>query len=156
MNSPIGAPIQFSDPQGFTRQLQGQFIAGKYAAVTLNAAAGTTPQTVLTAPAGMYAFIWGIQITTDVIATIASAGMVNTTMTTVNGGEVVALLRQYIPSTPASPNQPTVLRQTSAPGAFFACSQAGDTIQCVNNVALTAGSIRVSFNYGFSNVPIGN
>jgi hypothetical protein len=146
----------YTDPNGEVRQLIGQFIAGKYAAVTLNAASGTTPQTVLVVPNGKYGFVWGIQITTDVIATIASPGMVNTTMTTVNGGEVVALLRQYFPSTPASPNQPTALRQTSAPGAFFACSQPGDTIQVANNVALTAGSVRVSFNYGFSDVPIGN
>ncbi|CAG4900704.1 hypothetical protein [Paraburkholderia saeva] len=151
-----GASFQFVDPTGFARQLQGQFIAGKYAAVTLNSASGTTPQTVLTVPAGKYGFIWGVQITTDPIATISSAGMLNTALNTVNGGETVALLRGYFPSTPASPTQPTVLRQTSAPGAFFACAQPGDTIQCANSVALTAGSIRVSFNYGFSNVPIGN
>lgn len=151
-----GVQMQYCDPQGNSRQLIGQYIAGQYAALTLNAASGTTPQTVLVAPAGKYAFIIGVQITTDVISTITTAGMVNTTLTTVNGGETVALLRQYFPSTPASPSQPTVLRQTSAPGAFFACSKAGDTIQVANNVALTAGSIRISFNYGFSNVPIGN
>jgi hypothetical protein len=151
-----GASFQFVDPSGFARQLQGQFIGGKYAAVTLNSASGTTAQNVFVVPSGKYAFIWGVQVTTDVIATIAAAGMMNTQLTTLIGGEMVALLRTYMPSTPASPTQPTVLRQTSAPGAFFACSQPGDTIQCANSVALTAGSIRVSFNYGFSNVPIGN
>lgn len=151
-----GIAIQYCDPQGNPRQLLQQFIASKYAVAILNSAAGTTPQTILTAPAGLYAFVIGIQITTDPTSTIASAGMVNTTLQTVNGGETVALLRQYFPSTPASPAQPTVNRQTSAPGAFFACSQQGDTIQVVNNVALTAGQVRVSFNYGFSNVPIGN
>lgn len=152
-----GTPMCYVDPNGFTRQLQGQFIGGKYAAVTLAAASGTTPQTVLVAPAGLYAFIWGIQITVDPICTIAASGMVNTTLSTVNGGEVVALLRTFFPQVAANPNIPTVIRQTSAPGAFFATSQAGDTIQCANNVALTGtGTIRVSFNYGFSNVPIGN
>jgi hypothetical protein len=151
-----GIAAQFTDPQGFQRQLVSQFIASKYAAVTLNSASGTTPQTVLTVPSVKYGFIIAIQITIDPIATIGAAGMVNTTLTTVNGGETIALLRSYIPSTPAAPTIPTVLRQTSAPGAFFACAQAGDTIQVANSVALTAGSIRVSFTYGFSNVPIGN
>jgi len=151
-----GVQIQFCDPQGNPRQLVNQFIASKYAAITLNSASGTTPQTVLTAPAGQYLFIVAIQITTDPIATIASAGMVNTTLSTVTGGETIALLREYFPSTPATPNQPTVNRQTSAPGAFFAASKPGDTVQVANSVALTAGSIRVSFTYGFSNVPIGN
>ena len=151
-----GISVQFVDPQGNPRQLVSQFIASKYAAVTLNSGSGTTPQTVLTVPAGKYGFIIGIQITIDPIATIGAAGMINTTMTTVNGGETVALLRSYIPNTPATPAQPTVIRQTNAPGAFFACSQPGDTIQVANSVALTAGSIRVSFTYGFSNVAIGN
>lgn len=151
-----GIQTQYTDPQGYARQLIGQFIAGKYVSQIINAAAGTTPQNILVAPAGLYAYVVGIQITTDPTSTISAAGMVNTTLQTVNGGETVALLRQYFPSTPASPAQPTVNRQTSAPGAFFACSKPGDTLQIVNNVALTAGQIRVSFNYGFSNVPIGN
>jgi hypothetical protein len=82
--------------------------------------------------------------------------MMNTSITTVNGSETIAMLRSYLPNTPAAPTQPTVIRQTNAPGAFFACAQPGDTIQVANSVALTAGSIRVSFTYGFSNVPIGN
>ena len=152
-----GIVIQYSDPQGNARQLLPQFIAGKYAGVNLAAASGTTPQNVLTVPAGLYGFVVGIQITVDPIATIAAAGMINTTLTTVNGGETLALLRLFLPQTASNPNAPTVIRQTSAPGAFFACSQPGDTIQVANSVALTgAGMIRVSFNYGFSNVPIGN
>jgi hypothetical protein len=151
-----GVQIQYCDPQGNALKLLSQYVAWQYAAVTLNSASGTTPQTVLTVPAGKYCFIVGIQITTDPIATISAAGMLNTTLSTVTGGETIALLRGYFPSTPATPAQPTVNRQTSAPGAFFGTSKAGDTIQCANSVALTAGSIRVSFNYGFSNVPIGN
>lgn len=151
-----GIAAQFTDPQGFQRQLVTQFIASKYAAVTLNSASGTTPQTVITAPAGKFLFIVAIQITTDPVATIAAAGMLNTTLNTVTGGETIALLRGFFPNTPATPAQPTVNRQTSAPGAFFAAANAGDTVQVSNSVALTAGSIRVSFTYGFSNVPIGN
>lgn len=151
-----GTSVQYVDPQGFARQLNGQFIGGKYAAVTLNSASGTTAQNILVAPAGQYAFIWGVQFTIDPIATLGAAGMVNTTISTLTGAETVAVLRYYMPNTPATPNQPTAIRQTSAPGAFFATAKAGDTIQVANSVAFTAGSIRVSFNYGFSNVPIGN
>lgn len=151
-----GQSVQIVDTFGTPGQNLFQFFPTKYAAVTLNSASGTSPQTVLTVPAGMYAYIVGIQITVDVICTIASAGMINTTLNTVNGAQTIALLRTYIPATAASPAIPTVIRQTGAPGAFFATSVAGDTIQCANNIALTGGSIRVSFGYGFSNNPIGN
>lgn len=151
-----GVAMQYVDPQGFSRQLNGQFIGGKYAAVTLNSAAGIAPQNILQVPAGLYGFIWGVQFTIDPTCTLAAGGMNGIGVTTVNGGETIAMLRAYIPATFTAPTVPTVNRQVSAPGAFFGCSVAGDTIQCANSVALTAGSIRVSFNYGFSNVPVGN
>lgn len=49
------APIQF----------RNQFFGGKYAAVTLNAGSGVTPQNILQVPQGLYAYILGIQITVD-------------------------------------------------------------------------------------------
>lgn len=151
-----GVQIQYCDPQGNARQLVDQFFPTGFAAITLNSGSGTTPQTVLTVPAGKYCFVVGLQITIDPICTIASAGMINTTLTTLTGGQTVALLRSYIPAAAATPNIPTVIRQTAAPGAFFATTVTGDTLQVANSVALTAGSIRVSFGYGFTSVPIGN
>jgi hypothetical protein len=151
----VGSPHFYVDPAGYPRQLMGQFVGGTYAAVTLNAASGTTPQTVLTVPAGQYCFIYGVQITLDATCTLGAAGMLNTTLSTVTGGQTVALLRSYIPALFTAPTVPTVIRQVSAPGAFFVTTAPGDTIQCANNTALTAGSIRVSFNYGFCNIPIG-
>jgi hypothetical protein len=133
-----------------------QYFGTQYAAITLNTASGSTAQTVLAVPAGFYCHINGIQITVDAISTLASAGMLNTTLSTLLGCQTIALLRSYIPATAAAPTVPTVIRETSAPGAFFATAVPGDTIMCANNVALTGGSIRVSFNYGFSASPIGN
>lgn len=151
-----GQSVQIVDQFGTPGQNAFQFFPTKFAAVTLNAAAGTTPQTILSVPAGQYAYFVGLQITIDPICTIGSAGMINTSVTTLLGSQTAAILRSYIPSVAAAPNIPTVIRQTAAPGAFFATSTPGDTIQCANNVALTAGSIRVSFGYGFSLTPIGN
>lgn len=150
-----GLAVQYVDPQGNSRQLQGQFFGTKYAAVTLNAAAGTTPQPLITAPAGMYVYVAGIQITIDPICTLASAGMINTTVAASTSGNL-GVLRSYIPASAAAPTIPTVIRETSAPGNFWVSTTTGESITAVNSVALTAGSIRVSFNYGFSNVPIGN
>lgn len=82
--------------------------------------------------------------------------MVNTSLSTLLAGDTVALLRSFIPASFVAPTVPTIERQTGAPDAFYATTVPGETIQCANNIALTGGSIRVSFNYGFSNVSIGN
>ena len=150
-----GITIQYADPQGYTRQLLGQFIPTKFAAVTLNSASGTSPQTLITVPAGKYVFIPAVQITIDPTATIAAAGM-NLISVTDSVDGALATLRAYFPSAAASPAQPTVIRQTSSPGAFWASSTSGSTISVSLSVALTAASVRVSVHYGLSNVPIGN
>ena len=151
----VGAPVQFVDPTGYARQLQQQFIATKYAPVTLNSASGTAPQTVLTVPAGNYVFITGIQITIDPICTTGSGGMVNITLTDSVDG-TIATLRAYIPASATAPTIATVIRQTSAPGNFWASDTQATTITASISTALTAGSVRISFNYGYSTVPIGN
>jgi len=148
----IPNPVVITDPSGRVAQSVGQFIAPMYAAVTLNAASGTTPQTVVTAPAGQYIYVLGIQITLDATCTLGSAGMINTTLVD-SSGPTVAILRSWLPASFTAPTGPTVLRQTSAPGAFYGSPGPGSTLSCSNSVALTAGSIRVSFNYGFSAVP---
>lgn len=150
-----GIGASYVDPQGYNRQLLQQFVPTQFAAVTLNSASGTTPQTVLVVPAGQYIFVTGVQITIDPTATIGAAGMNLISLTDSVFGSF-ATLRAYFPSTPAAPTVPTVIRQTSAPGAFWAGPQAGSTITASLSVALTAASVRVSFHYGLSNVPIGN
>jgi len=111
---------------------------------------------MLVVPAGQYAFVRGIQITIDPTCTTAAGGMININVTCNGGATTIATLRAYIPATFTAPTVPTVNRQTSAPGNFFATPVPGDTIQANLGTALTAGTIRISFNYGFSNVPIGN
>jgi len=150
-----GIATTYVDPTGYARQLEDQFFGTLYAAVTLNSASGGTPQIILSPPAGSYIFIRGIQITVDPTCTLSAAGMETTTITASTSG-IVGALRSYIPATFTAPTVPTVLRQTSAPGNFFATVAPGETITVANSVALTAGSIRVAFNYGLSNVPIGN
>lgn len=147
--------VAIADYQGTPQQLMNQFIPTQFGAVTLNSASGTTPQTIITAPAGKFIFVTGIQITVDPIATIAAAGMVNIALTDSVFGNI-ATLRVYFPSTPAAPTQPTVIRQTSAPGAFWPAPQAASTLSASVNVALTAGSVRVSFHYGLTSKLIGN
>lgn len=147
--------VAIADYQGTPQQLLGQFIPTNFGAVTLNSASGTTAQPIVTAPAGKFIFVTGIQITIDPICTIAVAGMVNMALTDSVFGNI-ATLRVYIPSTPGAPTVPTVIRQTSAPGAFWPAPQAASTLSASLNVALTAGSIRVSFHYGLTSKLIGN
>jgi|SRR6516164_2994321 hypothetical protein len=150
-----GVQIQYNDPQGNPRQLQGQFIGSKYSPITLNSGSGTTNQNMSVAPADKYTFVTAVQITVDATCTIGSAGMVNVNVTDSVDG-VLATLRVFIPAAFAAPTVPTVLRQVSAPGSFWASSTKGSTITCNIGTALTAGSIRVSIIYGYSNVAIGN
>lgn len=150
-----GAPVQFVDPSGYARQTQSQFIATGYDAVTLNQADGTTPQAMFTAPADKYAFVTGFQITIDPTVTIASAGMVNITISDSVDG-VMTSSRVYIPATPAAPTVPTIIRYCSCPGYFRPSSTKGSTVSTAVSTALTNASIRVAVIYGFSNVPIGN
>lgn len=137
-------------------QLSTQFFGGMYASSTLNTASGTTPQTILTVPAGFYCYILGIQFTIDPTCTLAAGGIEGTGINTLTGAQTIAMLRSYIPATFTAPTVPTVNRQVAAPGAIFCTTVPGEIIQVSNSVALTAGSIRVSFNYGFSASPIGN
>lgn len=150
-----GSAATYVDPSGYNRQLIGQFMPTLFASATLNTASGTTPVTVLTAPSNMYIFIIGIQITTDPTCTTSGGGIVQSTLSASTSG-TIAVLRQYIPAAFTAPTTPTCNRQTSAPGNFWASQQTGETLTVVNNNALTAGSIRVAFHYGYSNVPIGN
>jgi uncharacterized protein YraI len=147
--------VAIADYQGTPLQLEGQFIPTLFGAVTLNSGSGTTPQTVVTAPAGKFIFVTGIQITIDPTCTIAAAGMDLISLTDSVFGNI-ATLRVYMPSTPAAPTIPTVIRQTSAPGAFWAAQQAASTITASLSVALTAASIRVSFHYGLTSKQVGN
>lgn len=141
--------VSLADYQGTPQLLEGQFIPTLFAAVTLNSASGTTPQNMLVVPADKYVFVTGIQITIDPIATLGAAGMELISVADSVAGNI-ATLRAYIPSVAATPNIPTVIRQTSAPGAFWASSQKGTTITAGLSVALTAASIRLSFHYGFT------
>ncbi|MCQ4437975.1 hypothetical protein NO135_23515, partial [Clostridioides difficile] len=70
--------------------------------------------------------------------------MISTSLTALSGGQTIALLRSFIPASFVAPTVPIINRQTGAPDAFFATTVPGETIQAANNVALTAGSIRVS------------
>ncbi|WP_059416176.1 hypothetical protein [Cupriavidus basilensis] len=149
------ALVSLADYGGTPQQLEGQFIPTKFAAVTLNSASGTTPQNMLVVPADKYVFVTGIQITIDPIATLGAAGMELISIADSVDGNI-ATLRAYIPALAASPTIPTVIRQTSAPGAFWASSQKGTTIAASLSVALTAASVRISFHYGFTNKLIGN
>ncbi|KAF7958226.1 hypothetical protein AWV80_01255 [Cupriavidus sp. UYMU48A] len=147
--------ITLGDADGIPLQMEGQFIPTQFAAVTLNSASGTTPQNMLVVPADKYVFVTGIQITIDPIATIAAAGMDLISIADSVFGNI-ATLRAYIPSVAASPNIPTIIRQTSAPGAFWASGTKGTTITAALSQALTAASIRASFHYGLTSKPIGN
>jgi hypothetical protein len=120
--------------------------------VTLNSASGVTPQPIITAPAGFYLFVLGIQITIDPTCTIAAAGMANFDIVDSEDGNI-AVLRAFVPASATLPTVPTVNRQTSAPGAFWGAQTAGSSLTGVAGVALTAGSVRMSFNYGFSPEP---
>jgi len=156
MSNQISAPnpVVITDPGGRIQQTVGQFVAPNYAAVTINTAAGTSPQTVITAPAGQYIYIVGVQITVDATCTDAGGGMSSFTLTDSAGpNNTIALLRVFIPATFTAPTVPTVLRQTAAPGSFYGSPSPGSTITAASSTALTAGSVRMSFHYGFSPVP---
>lgn len=147
--------VCIADYSGTPQQALGQFVATKFAAATLNSTDGTNPETMLTAPADKYIFITGIQITIDPTATIGSAGMVNIIVSDSVSGNL-ATLRAYIPATPAAPTVPTVVRETSSPGAFWAATTKGSSITAQVSVALTNASVRVSFHYGLTSHLIGN
>lgn len=150
-----GNPIILLDPTGVPVQHGDEFVAPKYQAVTLNSGSGTSPVQLLQAPSGLFYFLKMIQITLDPIATIAAAGMVGINLTDSVDG-VIASLRAYIPSAAGSPNVPTVIRQTNAPGFFYQPSTQGSILTASVTTALTGGSARVSIGYGTTSLVAGN
>lgn len=155
------SPVVMTTPAGKSLQIWDFFIPTLFASGSLSSADGTNTQDIIVAGSDEYVFIQGIQMTVDAVCTVAAAGMTSivlesydpATLTATN----IAVLRVYIPAAAATPSVPTVIRETSANGNFWATPSVGNTIRChMSGKALTAGQVRVSFNYGKTTYPIGN
>lgn len=150
-----GMSVVYTDPTGYRRQLITQFIPHDYGAVTLNPASGTTPQQLVAGIADKYLFATALKVTIDPTATIGAAGMVTINIADSVDG-VFHQTRLYIPAVAAPPTVPTVIQVENPPGFFFGASTPGSSLTAVIGPALTAGLVRCSIHYNFSDVPIGN
>lgn len=118
--------------------------------IVLNSASGTGAVDVITGAPGYY--VTRLFVEVDATATKAAAGMVNFTVSDTVSGEV-AQFRIFLPAAFVAPTIPTgpLIAQTSG-GFLWNNKSAGSKLQVSLNLALTAGSIRFSCNYGLTDI----
>jgi len=126
-------------------------IGDLYVPVTLNSAAGTTPQLMVTGAPGY--LLTRLFVEVDASCTVSGGGMVSINFTDTGSGLSVSQYRVYIPATFTAPTVPTGPQLASTgTGYWFRARTPGSTLTVSLNTALTAGTIRVAANYALTTI----
>lgn len=135
---------------GSNGQVIPALLGNKYVPIILNAAAGTTPQLMITGAPGYYVSRLFVEV--DASCTLAVGGMVSINFTDTGSGLIIGQYRAYIPAAFAAPTVPTGPQlASSGTGYLFVATTSVSTCTVSISVALTAGTIRCAINAGTCN-----